>query len=87
MKILWITNILFEHHCTMVGLDASKVTGGSWLNAAYVASLSNSDIQLHIATSGNNKEILQSERDGNVFYIIPGGGTCGYDVESEDNFK
>ncbi|MBD3589411.1 glycosyltransferase [Bacteroides sp. GM023] len=87
MKILWITNILFEHHCTMVGLDASKVTGGSWLNAAYVASLSNSDIQLHIATSGNNKEILQSERDGNVFYIIPGGGTCGYDVESEANFK
>ena len=39
MKVLRITNILFEHHRTMMGLDASQVTGGSWLNAAYQASL------------------------------------------------
>lgn len=87
MKILWITNILFEHHKTMVGLDASAVTGGSWLNAAYQASLNNSDIQLHIATSGNNTELMQSESDGNQFYIVPGGGSCGYDVNSEKNLK
>ncbi|WP_333698185.1 glycosyltransferase family 4 protein [Bacteroides congonensis] len=87
MKILWITNILFEHHRTMVGLDFTKVTGGSWLNAAYVASLNNTDIQLYIATSGNNAELMQSERDGNVFYIVPGGGSRGYDVTSEVNLK
>ncbi len=87
MKILWITNILFEHHCTMVGLDSTKVTGGSWLNAAYAASLNNPDIQLHVATSGDNAELLQSERDGNMFYIVPGGGTRGYDVNSETNIK
>ena len=87
MKVLWITNILFEHHRTMVGLDSTKVTGGSWLNAAYASSLNNSDIQLHIATSGNNAELMQSERDGNVFYIVPGGGSRGYDVTSENNLK
>lgn len=86
MKILWITNILFEHHKTMVGMDAARVTGGSWLNAAYAASLNNDEIQLHIATSGNNIELLQSEKDGNMFYIVPGGGSRGYDVKSKDNF-
>lgn len=87
MKVLWITNILFEHHRTMVDLDSTKVTGGSWLNAAYAASLNNSDIQLHVVTSGGNVELLQSEKDGNVFYIVPGGGSRGYDVTSETNFK
>lgn len=87
MKILWITNILFEHHRTMVGLDSTKVTGGSWLNAAYAASLNNSDIQLHVATSGGNVELLESEKDGNVFYIVPGGDSRGYDVISETNLK
>lgn len=87
MKILWITNILFEHHRAMVGLDFTKVTGGSWLNAAYESSLNNPDIQLHVATSGNNVKLMQSERDGNVFYIVPGGGSSGYDVASEANLK
>lgn len=87
MRILWITNILFEHHKTMVGLDASAVTGGSWLYAAYQASLNNSNIQLHIATSGNNTELMQSESDGNQFYIVPGGGSRGYNINSEKNLK
>lgn len=87
MKIIWITNILFEHHRTMVGLDVTKVTGGSWLNAAYTASLNNPNLQLHIATSGNNDELLQSEKDGNFFYILPGGGSRGYDITSETNLR
>lgn len=87
MRILWITNILFEHHLTMVGRDASVVMGGSWLIAAYKASLINPDVQLHIATSGTNAELMQSERDGNQFYIVPGGDSRGYDVNSVNNFK
>ena len=86
MKVLWITNILFDHHLSMVGLDPTIVTGGSWLNAAYNESLNNQDIQLHIATSGNNKELLKSEKDGNVFYIVPGGYNSGYDINSEYNY-
>ena len=86
MKVLWITNILFDHHRSMVGLDPTIVTGGSWLNAAYNESLNNQDIQLHIATSGNNKELLKSEKDGNVFYIVPGGYNSGYDINSEYNY-
>ena len=87
MKILWITNILFDHHRSMVGLDPTIVTGGSWLNAAYNASLNNTEIQLHIATSGINKELLQSEKEGNVFYLVPGGYNNGYDIHSDVNYR
>lgn len=87
MKVLWITNILFEHHRTMVGLDSTIVTGGSWLNAAYESSLNNPDIQLHIATSGSCKEMLHSECDGNHFYIVPGGGMHKYDIDSKENYN
>lgn len=86
MKVLWITNILFDHHRSMVGEDPTVVTGGSWLNAAYNASLNNPDIQLHIATSGVNKELLKSGKDGNVFYIVPGGHNYGYDIHSNLNY-
>lgn len=87
MKILWITNIPFEHHRAMLGLDTSKVTGGSWLNAAYASSLKCADIQLHIATSCNCNNLIMSEKDGNMFYLVPGGGSRGYDVSSASNFK
>lgn len=85
MKILWVTNILFEHHRTMMGLDASHVVGGGWLNAAYAASLGKDDLQLHIATVANISERKVGERDGNLFYILPGGGTRNYDVDSAAN--
>lgn len=85
MKILWITNILFEHHRTMMGLDAAHVTGGSWLNAAYVASLGKKDLQLHIVTVANISKRKDGERDGNRFYILPGGGTRNYNVDSVSN--
>lgn len=85
MKILWITNIAFAHHRKLLGLDPNVVTGGTWLTAAYEGSLNNSDIQLHIATSGNVPKRLEGEKDGNKFYILPGGGTLGYDILSSAN--
>ena len=87
MKILWVTNLLFEHHRTMMGQDASQVTGGGWLNAAYTASTGVEDLQLHIVTVANIAQRQTGERDGNVFYILPGGGTRNYDIDSVSNKK
>ncbi len=84
MRILWITNILFAHHRSMMRLDATKVSGGTWLNAAYEASHGNSNIELHIATIGSVKEIEKDSRDGNTFYILPGNGS-NYDINSKAN--
>ena len=84
MKVLWITNIAFAHHQQMLGLQ-EIVTGGSWLYAAYDGAKRSSDVQLHIATSSNVKQLLKSESEGNFFYILPGGGTRGYDIDSADN--
>lgn len=85
MKVLWVTNILFSHHLEMVGKDASKVTGGSWLYAAYDAAKRCNDIELHIVTVSDVCEIKVSKQDGNVFYIIPGKGSRGYDINSNEN--
>lgn len=85
MKVLWVTNILFSHHLEMVGKNACRVTGGSWLYAAYDAAKRYQDIELHIATVSDVEEIKVSEKDGNVFYILPGKGSRGYDVESGKN--
>lgn len=87
MKILWVTNLLFEHHRTMMGQDASQVTGGGWLNAAYTASVGEKDIQLHIVTVANIAQRKTGEKDGNVFYILPGGGSRNYDIDSALNKK
>lgn len=85
MKVLWITNILFEHHRTMMGLDSSTVVGGGWLNAAYASSLGVKDLQLHIVTVANIPCRMVGGRDGHFFYILPGGGTRNYDIDSQNN--
>lgn len=86
MKVLWITNILFAHHNDMMGI-MNRVTGGSWLNAAYDGSLSDSNLELHIITSSNVSEVMKSSKDGNSFYIIPGGGARTMDINSAKNLK
>lgn len=86
MKALWITNILFAHHKEMMGIT-NRVTGGSWLNAAYDGSLSDSNLELHIITSSNVSEVMKSSKDGNSFYIIPGGGARTMDINSAKNLK
>lgn len=85
MKVLWVTNILFEHHRTMMGQNAAAITGGGWLNAAYTASLGVENLQLHIVTVSKINHRKTGERDGNYFYILPGGGTRNYDVDSSAN--
>ena len=87
MKVLWVTNILFEHHLTMLGLDKSKVFGGSWLLAAYASSLGDASLQLHVVTVSNVKQKQVGVQDGNYFYILPGGGTRDYDIESKANIS
>lgn len=86
MKVLWITNILFSHHREMMGLNGA-VAGGSWLYAAYDGSVNDSSIELHIITSSNVNEVKSSSKDGNTFYIIPGGDARGIDVKSDTNMK
>lgn len=87
MKVLWVTNIMFEHHLTMMGLDTSNVFGGSWLVAAYESSLGDRDIQLHIVTVSNVNKRIIGERDGNYFYILPGGSSRNYDIDSPANIS
>lgn len=85
MKVLWITNILFDHHKELMGVDSNRVTGGAWLNAAYDSSLSNKEIELHIATVNNVSSKLCGESKGNKFYILPDGGDVLYDINSSAN--
>lgn len=84
MKVLWITNILFSHHREMMGLN-DTIAGGSWLYAAYEGSLNDSNIELHIITSADVDKVKKSCKDGNTFYILPGGGARSIDVNSESN--
>ena len=86
MRALWITNIPFEYHLNLLGINASLSTGGSWLYAAYDASKSHADIQLHIATVTNVKSCLSGERDGSCFYILPGRAQ-DYDVSSSAHYQ
>lgn len=85
MKILWITNILFEYHHDMMGIKSKSVSGGAWLYAAYASSKDNKNIQLHIATTANIEERKVAEHDGHYFYILPGGGIPNYDINSRVN--
>lgn len=87
MKILWITNTLFSHHRTMMGLDPSQVTGGTWLNAAYEASLKDTSIELHIATIGNVQSLIKEKKDGHTFYILPSSKKTDYDIKSRKNLS
>lgn len=87
MKVLWITNILFAHHYEMMGVKG-KATGGSWLYAAYEASLKDRELELHIVTSSSSvSHTKKSESDGNSFYIIPGGGAREINIDSAGNIQ
>jgi glycosyltransferase involved in cell wall biosynthesis len=85
MKVLWVTNTLFEYHRTMMGGSPAAVTGGGWLNAAYSASMGVENLQLHIVTVAGIPERKTGECDGNMFYILPGGGSRNYDIDSQEN--
>lgn len=82
-----MTNIMFEHHRTMMGLDPSAVVGGAWLNAAYSASTGLDNLQLHIATVADIPQRKEGYRDGHSFYILPGGGHRNYDVNLNSNIR
>lgn len=84
MKVLWVTNILFSHHCEMMGISTIGV-GGSWLYAAYQGSYDIKDLQLHIVTVADVADRRVAEFDGNIFYVLPGGNMFNYDVDSIDN--
>lgn len=83
-KILWVTNVLIGHHREMMGLD-NRITGGTWMHAAYVASIENKNYQLHIVTIENVPEMQIGHKDGNSFYILPGNAINQYDIKSEKN--
>lgn len=88
MKILWITNVLFNYHNCLLGEDINKVlTSGSWLNAAFEQTIIREDIELHIATSFSVPEMLSGEHRRAHFYILPGGSMFKYDCGSKENIQ
>ena len=86
MKILWITNVLFDYHHCLLGNDRRKATtSGSWLSAAYDATKKNPNIELHVVTTSDVPETLVGQSERAHFYILPGGSLFRYDVTSEKN--
>lgn len=78
MTVLWVVNICFGPL-----QKKSVVASGGWLEAAYDSMKEHSDINLVIATVGNNGEIVK-ERDGrHVFYKLPGGYPAIYNLKSK----
>lgn len=85
MKVLWITNVPFAHHCDMLGLDKSRFTSGTWLYAAYEASQSHEDIELHIVTTASVSNAQKSKINGTTFHILPGISAALYNPYSAEN--
>ncbi|WP_321424542.1 glycosyltransferase [uncultured Bacteroides sp.] len=85
MKVLWITNGLFAHHFSLLNQEPKLSASGSWLYAAYEAAKNSADIELHIATVSNRKDMLNGKYEGVSFYILPGGSIFDYDLESQAN--
>ena len=83
MNILWVTNIPFDYHRIMLGMNTSTGnTSGSWLYAAYNASKGCKDFQMHIATIASVDVIRSEEHDGSFFYLLPAGSRMYYDSSS-----
>lgn len=89
MKVLWVTNILFEHHRTMMGIDEKNlpVISGSWLYAAYESAKTDTEIDLHIATVASVAERIDGVSEGNTFHILPGGDMANYAPKDAKNIK
>lgn len=88
MKILWITNVLFDYHHCLLGNDRNMVsTSGSWLSAAYDATTKDNNIELHIATTSSVPELMYGKSEGSTFYILPGGPMFKYNCHSLENIK
>ena len=69
----------------MLGIDSGKVTGGTWLYAAYEAANNQKDIELHIATVADVNDTKCGKEGMTSFYLLPGGGTSDYNVNSTKN--
>lgn len=88
MRVLWITNVPFDWHKKMLGLDMdSAENSGSWLNAALSAAKKNPSIQLHIVTVGKVRQMVTEEHDGYFFYLLPVGSGIRYDYNSVVNHQ
>ena len=77
MKVLWITNTLFEKHFDLVGLNNAPTGSGGWYKAAYDAIKEDPAIALHIvALSPRVREIVSCQDEhNNHFYVVPGSNT------------
>lgn len=87
MKVIWVTNILFEHHLDLMGFFDKSVNGGSWLYAAYDSLKDRSDIELYIVTTANIPTKISGKYGNSHFYILPGGGRPDYDIDSSLNIN
>lgn len=84
MNVLWVTNIPFDYHRNMLGMNITMGnTSGSWLYAAYQASKGCNELHLHIATIAQVDSITSEEHEGACFHILPAGVRMHYDASSE----
>ena len=86
MKVLWVTNIPFDYHLELLGLS-TVVASGSWLCAAYEAAKTDPNIQLHIVTVANVRDVLVGEKNGHLFYVLPQSEALEYDITSDSHLK
>lgn len=84
MNVLWVTNIPFDYHRNMLGMNITMGnTSGSWLYAAYQASKGCNELHLHIATIAPVDSITSEEHEGTWFHILPSGVRMHYDASSK----
>lgn len=67
IKVLWITNNLLPDICDYLGIGQIVKTG--WLHSA--ANQIKIDVELHVASTYNGKELSQKEINGINYILIP----------------
>lgn len=87
MKVLWVTNVPFDHHNDLLCKKDGAIASGSWLYAAYESAKNDARTKLFIVTVANISDVLFGEYDGNEFYVLPGGTMSTYKVDDKKNIE
>lgn len=73
MKVLWITNILFPDICKKLGIQEPIFGGWMYSSAKYL--ISNSDIDLAVATLYEGKDLQEIKLNNITYYLLPYTGS------------
>ena len=89
MKVLWITNIVFPEANTLMGNQLGFKETGGWMLGAARSLISNSEIELTVASLSNEtQQLLHLKGEKIKYYVIPKGrGNHLYNRDYEGYWK